>query len=155
MAPLMTQALGLYPFPDGWWPPFGLFVVVAMMIFYALEDLSPWYILAFAAACALGSVYGFLQGPWPFGVFEAIWSVIAVRRRSATVGSRASPSLKRRTLPSTSGDETSPALVQLDFYTCGTLDKDAILKAITPWGVVKHAFLVLDREKDVVALEIA
>jgi S-adenosylmethionine/arginine decarboxylase-like enzyme len=52
-------------------------------------------------------------------------------------------------------DETSPALVQLDFYTCGTLDKDAILKAIKPWGVVKHSFLVLDREKDVVALEVA
>jgi S-adenosylmethionine/arginine decarboxylase-like enzyme len=52
-------------------------------------------------------------------------------------------------------DETSPALVQLDFYTCGTLDKDAILSAIKPWGVVKNAFLVLDREKDVEALEIA
>ena len=44
-------------------------------------------------------------------------------------------------------DETSPALVQLDFYTCGTLDKDAILRAINPWGVVKNAFLVLDRER--------
>ena len=52
-------------------------------------------------------------------------------------------------------DETSPALVQLDFYTCGTLDKDAILRAINPWGVVKSAFLVLDREKNVEALEIA
>jgi S-adenosylmethionine/arginine decarboxylase-like enzyme len=50
-------------------------------------------------------------------------------------------------------DETSPALVQLDFYTCGTLDKDAILKAVTPWGVVRNTFLVLDRERDVVALE--
>jgi S-adenosylmethionine/arginine decarboxylase-like enzyme len=52
-------------------------------------------------------------------------------------------------------DETSPALVQLDFYTCGTLDKDAILRAINPWRVVKKAFLVLDREKDVEALEVA
>ena len=52
-------------------------------------------------------------------------------------------------------DETSPALVQLDFYTCGTLDKDAILRAINPWGVVKNAFLVLDREKEVEALEMA
>jgi S-adenosylmethionine/arginine decarboxylase-like enzyme len=50
-------------------------------------------------------------------------------------------------------DETNPALVQLDFYTCGTLDKDAILKAIEPWGVVKHSFLVLDREQDFVTLE--
>jgi S-adenosylmethionine/arginine decarboxylase-like enzyme len=52
-------------------------------------------------------------------------------------------------------DETSPALVQLDFYTCGTLDKDAILKAIKPWGVVKNTFLMLDREDDVRPLEYA
>jgi hypothetical protein len=37
-------------------------------------------ILAFAAACALGSVYGFLQGAWPFGVVEAIWAGVALRR---------------------------------------------------------------------------
>ena len=39
---------------------FGLFAVTAMLIFYALEDRSHWYVLAFAAACALGSIYGFL-----------------------------------------------------------------------------------------------
>jgi S-adenosylmethionine/arginine decarboxylase-like enzyme len=50
-------------------------------------------------------------------------------------------------------DETNPALVQLDFYTCGVLNKDAILKAVKPWGVVKYSFLVLDRERDVVAME--
>ena len=47
---------------------FGLFAVTAMLVCYALEDSSPWFILAFAASCALGSVYGFLQGAWPFGV---------------------------------------------------------------------------------------
>ncbi len=52
-------------------------------------------------------------------------------------------------------DETCPALVQLDFYTCGTLNKDAILKAMEPWGVVKNSFLVLDREQDFVTLEAA
>ena len=46
----------------------------------ALEDRSPWFIVAFAASCALGSVYGFLQGAWPFGVVEAIWATAAVRR---------------------------------------------------------------------------
>ena len=56
---------------------FGLFAVTAMLVFYALEDRSPWFILAFAGACALGSMYGFLQGAWPFGVVEAIWAVIA------------------------------------------------------------------------------
>jgi len=59
---------------------FGLFAVTAMLVFYALEDRHSVYILGFAGACALGSVYGFLQGAWPFGVVEAIWSVVAARR---------------------------------------------------------------------------
>ena len=59
---------------------FGLFSVMAMLIFYALEERGSWYILGFAVACALGSVYGFLQGAWPFGVVEAIWSVVALQR---------------------------------------------------------------------------
>ena len=59
---------------------FGLFAVTAMLVCYALEDRSPWYSLAFAGACVLGSVYGFLQGAWPFGVVEAIWAAVAARR---------------------------------------------------------------------------
>jgi hypothetical protein len=59
---------------------FGLFAVTAMLVFYALEERKTAYILAFAGACALGSVYGFLQGAWPFGVVEAIWAAVAVRR---------------------------------------------------------------------------
>jgi hypothetical protein len=59
---------------------FGLLAVTAMLVCYALEDRSSWFILAFAGACALGSVYGFLQGAWPFGIVEAIWSLVAVRR---------------------------------------------------------------------------
>ncbi|MFI5175255.1 MAG: hypothetical protein ACHQKY_10385 [Terriglobia bacterium] len=59
---------------------FGLFAVTAMLVCYALESRSPWFILAFAVACALGSAYGFLQGAWPFGLVEAVWSVVAARR---------------------------------------------------------------------------
>ena len=59
---------------------FGLATLTAMLIFYALEDRSHWYILAFAGACTMASVYGFLQGAWPFGVVEAIWTVVAVHR---------------------------------------------------------------------------
>jgi hypothetical protein len=59
---------------------FGLFAVTAMLITYACEERSPSFILGFAIACALGSVYGFLQGAWPFGVVEAIWAVVALRR---------------------------------------------------------------------------
>lgn len=59
---------------------FGLFAVSAMLICYALEDRSPWFVLAFAGSCALGSIYGFLQGAWPFGLVEGIWSLFALRR---------------------------------------------------------------------------
>lgn len=59
---------------------FGLFAVTMMLVCYAAEDRSPWFILAFAVACALGSAYGFLQGAWPFGLVEAIWAVVAARR---------------------------------------------------------------------------
>ena len=59
---------------------FGLFAVTAMLVCYALERRSRWYVLGFAAACALGSIYGFLQGAWAFGVVEAIWAVVALRR---------------------------------------------------------------------------
>ena len=59
---------------------FGLFAVSAMLASYSLEDRSPWFILAFAGACALGSIYGFLQGAWPFGLIEAIWALVAVQR---------------------------------------------------------------------------
>ena len=59
---------------------FGLFAVTAMLVCYALENRSQWFILAFAVACALGSAYGFLQGAWPFGLVEAVWSIVAVRR---------------------------------------------------------------------------
>jgi hypothetical protein len=59
---------------------FGLFAVTAMLVCYALEDRSPWFVLAFAAACLLGSTYGFLQGAWPFGLVEAIWALVAARR---------------------------------------------------------------------------
>jgi len=59
---------------------FGLFAVVAMLIFYALERRSPWFVLAFAGSCVLASVYGFRQGAWPFGLVEAIWSGVALRR---------------------------------------------------------------------------
>ncbi len=59
---------------------FGLFAVSAMLITYALESRSPWFILAFAGTCVMGSAYGFMQGAWPFGIVEAIWSAVAVYR---------------------------------------------------------------------------
>jgi hypothetical protein len=59
---------------------FGLGAVSAMLVCYALEPRAHWWTLGFAIACLLGSIYGFMQGAWPFGLIEAIWSLVAVRR---------------------------------------------------------------------------
>ncbi|HEX3916426.1 MAG TPA: hypothetical protein VHW60_03740 [Caulobacteraceae bacterium] len=59
---------------------FGLFAVTAMLVCYAMEQRSPWWILGFAGACWLGSAYGFAQGAWPFGLVEAVWGVVAIVR---------------------------------------------------------------------------
>jgi hypothetical protein len=53
---------------------FGLFAVTLMLVTYALENRSRWFILAFALACMLGS------GAWPFGLVEGVWSLVALRR---------------------------------------------------------------------------
>ena len=68
-----------------WLTLFGLFAVTAMLLFYALENRSTWFIPAFALACAMGSAYGFLQGAWPFGLVEAVWSLVALHRWRSTV----------------------------------------------------------------------
>jgi hypothetical protein len=59
---------------------FGVFAVTGMLVCYALEDRNRLFILGFAAACVLGSIYGFLQGAWPFGLVEAVWAGVALRR---------------------------------------------------------------------------
>jgi hypothetical protein len=81
---------------------FGLFAVTAMLVCYALEDLSPWFILAFGVACALGSAYGFLQGAWPFGVVEAVWFLVALRPWRWTRQSTATESAAKGISPSQS-----------------------------------------------------
>jgi hypothetical protein len=67
---------------------FGAVAVALMMAFYALEERAAWYTLAFAIACVAASAYGWLAGAWPFGIVEAVWSVIALRKW-----------LRRRTVP--------------------------------------------------------
>ena len=59
---------------------FGFMAVTLMLVFYALETRSQWFILAFSGSCVLASVYGFLQGAWPFGLVEAVWSGVALHR---------------------------------------------------------------------------
>jgi hypothetical protein len=59
---------------------FGASAVTFMMLMYALERRNRRFVLAFACGCALSSAYGFLAGTWPFGVVEAIWTAVALRR---------------------------------------------------------------------------
>ena len=59
---------------------YGLFAVTAMLVFYALERRSNWFVLLFALSCLMASVYGFLQGAWPFGAVEVVWAGVALRR---------------------------------------------------------------------------
>ena len=59
---------------------FGVFALTFMMVMYALESKGPHFIALFALGCLLSSAYGFVSGAWPFGVVEAIWTVVALRR---------------------------------------------------------------------------
>jgi hypothetical protein len=59
---------------------YGVAALTFMMTMYALERRHPRYVLGFACGCALAASYGFLSGAWPFGVVEAIWAIIALRR---------------------------------------------------------------------------
>jgi hypothetical protein len=59
---------------------FGVTALTFMMVMYALEPRHAGFVLAFAAGCALASVYGFLSGAWAFGVVEAIWCAVAITR---------------------------------------------------------------------------
>lgn len=70
---------------------FGLLAVTAMLLCYALEERSSWFVFGFAVSCALGSIYGFLQGAWPFGLIEAIWAVVALRRWIARTSPQPAP----------------------------------------------------------------
>ena len=55
-------------------------------MFYAFEDRSLLCILGFAGGCVASSVYGFLQGAWPFGVIEIAWTLVAIRRWMRVTG---------------------------------------------------------------------
>ena len=59
---------------------YGVIALSFMMLMYALETRGRRFVELFALGCVLSSIYGFASGAWPFGVVEAIWSLIAVRR---------------------------------------------------------------------------
>ena len=53
-----------------------------------LDAMLTAFGVAFACGCALSSAYGFASGAWPFGVVEAIWTVIAARRYARDTSTR-------------------------------------------------------------------
>lgn len=59
---------------------FGLCSVSLMLLCYTFENHSHWFVCGFSLACGLGSIYGFLQGAWPFGLVEAVWAMVAFNR---------------------------------------------------------------------------
>ena len=59
---------------------FGSIAVSIMMLSYAFEARSKWYVLLFAAASAATALYSGLAEVYPIMVVEAIWSAIAFRR---------------------------------------------------------------------------
>ena len=59
---------------------YGFVSVSLMLVFYALENRSHWFVLLFSVSCALSSSYGFLQGAWPFGLVEGVWTLVALKR---------------------------------------------------------------------------
>jgi hypothetical protein len=52
---------------------FGLAATVLMLVCYALEHRSPWYVLGFAVACVLAGLYAFLQGAWPLRLGDRLY----------------------------------------------------------------------------------
>jgi hypothetical protein len=59
---------------------FGVCALTFMMVMYAVEQRHEVFVALFAVGCAMSSAYGFASGAWPFGVVEAIWTVLAIRR---------------------------------------------------------------------------
>jgi len=59
---------------------FGAIAVSSMVICYAFEQKSHYFVLAFSLSCFAASLYAFLIQSWPFAVIELLWSLIAARR---------------------------------------------------------------------------
>jgi hypothetical protein len=59
---------------------YGICALTFMVAMYTLEHRHRHFVAAFALGCLLSSAYGFLSGAWPFGVVEAVWALIALRR---------------------------------------------------------------------------
>lgn len=77
--PPASQTTSLHPSATA----FDAAAVTFMVCMCSMERRHRRCIIAFACGCALSSAYGFLAGTWPFGVVEAIWSIVALNRYQA------------------------------------------------------------------------
>jgi len=59
---------------------FGVVAVSTMMIAYALEERFHSFVLAFAVASLMASIYAVLIEAWPFVFIEALWSAVAIKK---------------------------------------------------------------------------
>lgn len=50
-------------------------------------------------------------------------------------------------------DEVEPGLVQLDVYTCSTLDVDVIFDALKEFDIVDGEYFIIDRETELNIIE--
>jgi hypothetical protein len=87
---------------------FGAGAVAAMLVRYALEARSPWFVFAFGLACFGASAYGWLTGAWPFGVIEGLWGVLALRRWQRARATDGAASDEKRRQERTSEIKSSP-----------------------------------------------
>jgi hypothetical protein len=59
---------------------FGVAILAALMLFYTFDNRSPFFTLAFATTCWIGSAYGYRHGSWPAVIVGAIWGCLALRK---------------------------------------------------------------------------
>ena len=97
---------------------FGAVAVTAMLVSYALEDRSAWYVLAFAGP-AWRRRCTVLQGAWPFGVVELMGSGVAVRRWLARQPHRDSDALFAGASIAEFGATTPPVVRSVQRRTLG------------------------------------
>lgn len=75
---------------------FGVGALTLTVVAYAFERRHRGFVLVFAAGCALSSAYGFAAGVWPFGVVEAVWAAVALRRAAGAVTTSTSAAIACR-----------------------------------------------------------
>ena len=59
---------------------FGAVAAAAMVLCYALEERSAWFILLFAASCLASAGYAVAIRSWPFATVELLWAGISLLR---------------------------------------------------------------------------